>query len=256
MLVAFSVGVVRFALAETLQATSAAPEVTNPIGVPGLGRTDFGGEAPILVVLLGSLAAALVSFVVRFRRSNGVERQQLKWMAYLGTPLLVAGWFVGIWLSELGFRLGELIGALGFAAVPLAAFMAITRSRLYEIDRIFSRTASWAVVTGVLLVVYAVVVTSVTRLLPQTSGTFAVAAATLAAAAAFRPLLARVQQLVDRRFDRERFDGLRAAAVFSDQLRDETDPAVVVSEMTAVVQRTLQPERLILWVPQGVTDER
>jgi hypothetical protein len=256
ILVGCLLGSARLTLAATFQGSGAAPEVRNPIGISRLGRTEFGAEGPILLWLLAAAVATLASFVVRFRRSKAVERQQLKWMAYLGTPVFIVGWFIGITLSELGFEIGDFIGAVTFAAIPLAALMAITRSRLYEIDRILSRTASYAVVTGVLVGVYAVVVTSVTRLLPQTSSAFAVAAATLAAAAAFRPLLARVQQLVDRRFDRERFDGMRAAAAFSDGLRDETDPAVVATEMTAVVQRTLQPERLILWVPGGVTDER
>ena len=257
MLVAFSVGVVRFALAETLQATSAAPEVTNPIGVPGLGRTDFGGEAPILVVLLGSLAAALVSFVVRFRRSNGVERQQLKWMAYLGTPLLVAGWFVGIWLSELGFRLGELIGAARVRCRPARCLHGdhpVTALR----DR--PDRQSHGVVRGRHG-------RPACRLRVRRDVRDAAAPADVRAPSPSRP----------RRWPLRRRSALSSRASSSSWtaastgsgttacgqrrcsptgLRDETDPALVVSEMTAVVQRTLQPERLILWVPQGVTDER
>ncbi len=146
--------------------------------------------------------------------------------------------------------------ALSYCLIPVSICVAVTRYRLYEIDRIISRTASYTLVTGLLLAVYFVIVTSVTRLLPQSSNGFAVAAATLTAAAAFRPLLVRVQKAVDRRFDRERYDGLRAAEAFSATLRDETDPAAVAAEMAAVAQRTLQPGRLLLWIPGDVADER
>ncbi len=241
-------GVARLAFASTLNASEASPEVSNPIGIKSLDRTEYGGEGPILLWMLASAVAALVSFVVRFRRSKDVERQQLKWMAYLGAPIFTAGWFIGITLSEMGYEIGEFIGGVTFAAIPLAALMAITRSRLYEIDRIVSRTVSYAVVTGALLLVYAGVVTSLTRLLPDSSNTLTVATATLAAAAAFRPLLARVQKAVDRRFDRARYDGRRTVDAFAGRLRDEVDANQVSEDLLAVVRDTVQPTGVGLWL--------
>ena len=242
-------GAVRMALAATLKASDLSPEVSNPIGIPGLARTAYGGESLISLWTLTSVFAVVTAFVVRFRRSKGVERQQLKWMALLGVPIFVAGLGIGIFLSELGFHpWGEIAGALGFAAIPFAALMAITRSQLYEIDRIVSRTASYAVVTGALLLVYAGVVTSLTRLLPDSSNTLTVATATLAAAAAFRPLLSRVQKAVDRRFDRARYDGERTVDAFAGRLRDEVDADQVSEDLLSVVRDTVQPAGVGLWL--------
>ncbi|HYO18077.1 MAG TPA: hypothetical protein VES02_05350, partial [Dermatophilaceae bacterium] len=248
ILVGYLLGVARLSLSSTVQGSDAAPEVSNPIGIKSLARTDYGGEGPILLWLLASAIAVLVSFAFRFRRSKEVERQQLKWMAYLGTPVFIAGWFLGLLLSERGFAIGGLIFGVAFTAIPFAALMAITRSRLYEIDRIVSRTASYAIVTGALLLVYAAVVTSLTRLLPDSSNTLTVATATLAAAATFRPLLTRVQKAVDRRFDRARYNGQRTVDAFASRLRDEVDADQVSEDLLTTVRDTVQPAGVGLWL--------
>ncbi len=227
--------------------------VSNPYGSAAWNGRLFGiGGAVITACLvLGVISAAL-----RIRRSVGVERAQMRWFA--SAVALVVALFT-LYLVVPGLeqsRIGEVALFAALSCVPVSCGVAILRYRLYEIDRIISRTASYAVVTGLLLAVYFVIVTSVTTLLPKASNGFVVAAATLAAAAAFRPLLSRVQKSVDRRFDRERYDGLQAAEAFSARLRDETDPAAVAAEMTTVVQRTLQPGRLLLWIPGDVADER
>ena len=123
--------------------------------------------------------------------------------------------------------------------------IAITRYRLYDIDRIISRSASYAVVTGVLVVLYAVLVTAAPRLLPVSSS-FAVAGATLAAAAAFRPLLRRVRTVVDRRFDRAHYDARLTVETFGARLRDQVDPAAVTADLLATVRQTMQPVALAL----------
>jgi uncharacterized membrane protein YbhN (UPF0104 family) len=145
------------------------------------------------------------------------------------------------------------VPALLFASITLPAVgigVALLRYRLYDIDRIISRTTAYAVVTAMLLTTYVLIVTSVTRLLPDAS-TLAVAAATLAAAALARPLLLRVQGIVDRRFNRVGFDADRAVHDFGSSLRTIVDPDVVRTELAAVLVRTLQPNGVRIWLRES-----
>jgi hypothetical protein len=233
-----AVAVGRMALASSVQATRDAPVFANPIGLDALSGVQQADEGPILAFLLISALVALASFIVRFRRSRGVERQQLKWMA-LAAPILVLGWMAG-GVFEAVPALSALSYLVASLAVPLAAGMAISRSRLYDIDRIISRTTSYALVTGAMVVVYVVAVTSASRLFPD-ADSLGVAAATLLAAAVFRPLFTRVQRVVDRRFDREQYNAEQAAEQFAARLRDEVDPEAVTSQLLDVVQQSLQP---------------
>ena len=139
---------------------------------------------------------------------------------------------------------------LAYAAVPAAIAVAVLRYRLYEIDRIISRTLSWATVTGVLLVVFAGLVVGLQALLSGvTQGqTLAVAASTLAAFALFQPVRRRVQRAVDRRFDRARYDSERTAAAFAERLRTEVDLEAVAGDLTGSVERALRPSTLGLWL--------
>ena len=233
--------------------------VANPLS-PFRGTSWVAEELPIAPVLgvvsLLCALAAVMSVVLRTRRARGTERLQMRWFSFAVAVIVAEVLLEIVFQQYAGSPALSFAEAAALSFVPIACGIAILRYRLYEIDRIISRTASYALVTGLLLAVYFVIVTSVTTLLPQSSNGFAVATATLAAAAAFRPLLSRVQRAVDRRFDRERYDGLRAAEAFSARLRDETDPAAVSAELAAVVQRTLQPGRLLLWIPGDVADER
>ncbi len=231
----------RIALASEVQAGNEGLVVRNPIGVAALGLTTGSGESPILLFLLAAGLTALAAFVARFRRSEGVVRQQLKWMI-LAAPALVLGWVLGGLTAEYTdlAAVSNLLYGTALAAVPLAAGVAITRFHLYDIDRILSRTTSYALVTGLLLVVYVSVVWAVPQLLPQAND-LAVAAATLAAAALFRPLLSRVQGVVDRRFDRSRYDADRAVEEFAVRLRDEVDSGEISEDLLSLLDRTVQP---------------
>jgi hypothetical protein len=142
--------------------------------------------------------------------------------------------------------------SLWYSLIPISMGIAILRYRLWEIDRILSRTVAYALVTALVLGVYALTVTTVARLLPSSS-TLAVALATLTAAAAFRPLLARVQGRVDRRFDRARFDGLREVEAFAERLAGAVDPDAVTADLRSVLDRTLAPSRVGVWTAPGRT---
>ena len=228
------------------------------IDVPG-GRYAWLG--PFEGLVFGVLAAFWVSFVVAqvlsWRRSSGERRQQLKWLMTGAAVLAVSQAIIQPVLNfdprlpgpaqlALNFLLG-----LGAAALPVSAAIAILRYRLYDIDRIISRTVSYAIVTGVLVGVYAGLVLLATRVLPV-SGSVAVAGATLAAAALFNPLRQRVQRAVDRRFNRARYDAGQTVAAFAAQVKEATDLDSVRTELAAAVGRALEPVHVSVWIrPRG-----
>jgi hypothetical protein len=226
------------------------PEVDNPLAVPALFGPLDGLVAAALVVL-AALVVAAVSLVLRFRRAQGVERLQLRWLAWGAAVSAVA---LLIALAALGFEQGfDLLDlALGVSAgvLPLATGAAILRYRLYDLydlDRIISRTVAYGLLTVLLGAGYAGVVLGLGRLLGEGSS-LVVAAATLAVAAAFQPLRRRVQQVVDRRFNRRRHDADRVVAAFGARLRDQVDLDGLTSELLAVVTQTMQPTRASLWL--------
>jgi hypothetical protein len=142
------------------------------------------------------------------------------------------------------------VGYAGILAMPIAIGVAITRSRLYEIDRIVSRTIGWAIVTGVLVAIYlAGVFVLQSALSSITQGqTVAIAASTLLAAAAFQPLRRRIQHLVDRRFDRARYDGERTTAVFAERLRDQVDLQTISAHLVTAVDAAVRPAGASVWL--------
>jgi len=218
--------------------------------------TTVGAVGPVastlqlIGVLLSLLVAisAVAAVVVRFRRSSGIERQQFKWVAFAGIAEIVMLWLTtGQFLpTPLDLIAAGLIGPL----VPIVTAIAILRYRLYEIDRIISRTLSWAAVTGVLLVVFTGAVIGLEAALAGiTQGqTLAVAASTLVAFALIQPVRRRIQVAVDRRFDRARYDGERTSAEFFERLRDEVDLAAVTSDLDATVRRALAPGSIGVWL--------
>ena len=224
--------------------------VANPLSPPFMASmTDLENSPAFnvgLVVFVATLLLAVLSVILRFRRASGVERLQLRWFA-LAASLLGVAFVLQVPLKGIPTVYGDLIFSAVMSFVPIACGIAILRYHLYDIGRIVSRTAAYAIVTGLLLATYAVVVTSVSRLLGDTS-TLAVATATLAAAALFRPLLSRVQRMVDRRFNREKVDAQRAVDGFGARLVDGAEPEHVVGELRAVVGRTLQPEASAVWI--------
>jgi hypothetical protein len=219
----------------------------NPLAVPALYRLlVVPGIAAILVVLVSVLVGA-GSLVGRFRRARGVERLQLRWLA------LAAGLAAGLLLVALvaGYlSMDPVVLAcmcLCVALLPLATGAAILRYRLYDLDRIVSRTVAYGLLTVLLGLGYAAVVLGLGRLLGQDSS-LVVAAATLAVAALFQPLRRRVQAAVDRRFNRRRHDAGRVIEAFGARLRDQVDLDALHGELLAVVDQTMQPTRASLWL--------
>ncbi len=224
--------------------------LVNPLGLRGAAPlSEVLAVTGAGMLILGILAGA-VALVLRFRRSRGVERQQMRWVAAGGCCVLLAP--VGALVPGLPELLGGLIGTLGIVGVPVCVGVAVLRYRLYDLGRVVSRTLAYAVVTALLVGVYLGIVTATARLAPGSSS-LAVAASTLAAAALFQPLRRRVQNVVDHRFNRARYDADRTVDDFRRRLRDEVDLDVVRADLLVVAQRTLQPESMTLWLrPQAV----
>jgi hypothetical protein len=187
--------------------------------------------------------------VVRYRRSTGEYRQQLKWLLS-GGAICIAGLLLGLTLGGSQSAVLRAVGGaafLGIVALPIGIGVAILRYRLYEIDRLVSRTLSYAILTGLLIGVYLLFVTLTTRALPLSSPV-GVAASTLAAAALFSPLRRRIQRIVDRRFNRGRYDAESTVAAFTVRLQDAVDLDTVGNELLHVVGRAVEPSRASLWI--------
>jgi hypothetical protein len=220
--------------------------------VPGGAVVQFFGSGLPLLAVVPFWLAFIVRQVIGFRRSAGDARQQYKWFT-AGAALSVVG-VVMLVTAESGnnpSELAQVANAVGFyvtgIAFPLGMGVAILRYRLYDIDRIISRTLAYAIVTGVLVGLYAGLVILATQVLGfQTQ--VAVAASTLSAAALFSPLRRRVQHLVDRRFNRARYDADRTIAAFAARLKDGVDPGSVQADLLAAVQQALEPAHATVWV--------
>jgi hypothetical protein len=192
----------------------------------------------LMIGFVGSFA----SLIVRWRRADATQRAQMKWviLALLLAPLpfILHDW----WLAG-----SDVLMVVILPLVPIAVAVSVLRYRLYEIDRVLSRTVAYLLVTGVLVGGYVGAVAITDRVLGFSSE-FAVAASTLAAAALFRPLVRRVQRSVDRRFNRERYDAARTVDAFAVRLRDEVDADVVRADLLAVAAKAMQPSTMSLWV--------
>ncbi len=205
-----------------------------------LAAAEILGLLLILVIWLSFVAHQVLSW----RRASGERRQQLKWLAS-GAGVTVAVVAVSFGISSTSVA-GELLG-IGLAALPVGIGVGILKYRMYEIDRIISRTLAYAIVTGLLVGVYAGLVLLATGVL-QFHSTVAVAVSTLAAAALFSPLRRRVQHAVDRRFNRARYDADQAVAAFAARLKDAVDLDSVRDDLTGVVRQALEPAHLSVWV--------
>jgi hypothetical protein len=221
-----------------------APLVRSPLAIPALaGPLEATGILASAVIGLASLVSA-GSLVVRFRRASGTERQQLRWLALAVATVVPLGVVVAIAADSALSAWGTGIAVLG---VQLAIYAAIVRYRLYDLDRIVSRTLAWGLLTVLLGGGYAAVILGLGQLLGRDSS-LAVAAATLAAAGVFQPARRRIQAVVDRRFDRRRYDAARTITAFSARLREEVDLDTLTGELLAVVEQTMQPTRVSLWL--------
>jgi hypothetical protein len=227
--------------------------VTNPLGVRGALPFLEVTESVGAILLIASVAGAVISLIVRFRRSKSVERLQLKWLTLTG-PVVVAAILVSVALSsgdasESEVNLSQFIQTQSLSLIPIAAGIAVLRYRLYDVDRVINKTIVYAAVTVVLVVGYVGGVLLARSILPLSNDSPAVVAiSTLAVAALFRPLRLRVQMLVDARFYRARYDAAQAIDSFGDRLRTETDIDSLTSDLLDVVTHTVQPASASLWL--------
>jgi hypothetical protein len=229
--------------------SSDSPTIQNPLAswVPGPVSDAFSGSEGIGgVILLITMGFAVAAPVMRYRRGTVIEREQLRWFAFAAVLLIMYAAASQLVIPDGGGWLNDFALAVILTFFPISCAMAILRYRLFEIDRIISRTVSYVVVTGLVLAVYAGVITATTRLFPDSSS-LAVAAATLIAAALARPLLRRVRERVDRRFDRTRYDQLATVEAFGNDVRNLVDPADLQSRLLSTVGAALQPAKVALW---------
>jgi hypothetical protein len=225
------------------------PTIGNPLAVPFLPGPLLDAAIPVGgAVVLVALMIGAWSLVGRFRRARGIERQQLRWLAWGATLAAVAllAAMAALALEEDFTLLNVALGVCA-ALLPLATGASILRYRLYDLDRIISRTLAYGLLTVLLGGGYAGVVLGLGQLLGQDSS-LVVAGATLAVAAVFQPARRRVQQVVDRRFNRRRYDAAQTIAGFRVRLRDEIDLDTMTAELLAVVDQTMQPTQASLWV--------
>jgi hypothetical protein len=219
----------------------------NPLAVPALARVLAVPALAGAVVVLVSLLVGAGSLVGRFRRARGVERQQLRWLAVaaaLASLLLLVALVAGYLALD-----PVVLASFGLcvALLPLATGAAILRYRLYDLDRIISRTLAYGLLTVLLGGGYALVVLGLGQLLGQRSS-LVVAGATLAVAALFQPARRRIQRAVDRRFNRHRYDAARTIAAFSAGLRQQVDLDTLTGQLLEVVDETMQPTQASLWL--------
>jgi hypothetical protein len=188
---------------------------------------------------------------VRFRRAGQVERQQLKWLVFV-LAVGVVGGLTAAALTKVVPVLGNVLAVLVAIelalGIPLAVGAAILRYRLYDIDRLINRTLVYGLLTGVLGLCYAVGVLGLGQLLGRHRSSVAVAGATLATAALSQPARRRIQQAVDRRFNRRRYDAARTIEAFSVRLRDQIDLDTLTAEVLAVVNQTMEPTTASVWL--------
>ncbi|MFY9930917.1 MAG: hypothetical protein WAK82_23235 [Streptosporangiaceae bacterium] len=238
-------------------ATSAAGITYKYSGIfPHQGWGNSVGRG-IAVLGVAAGVAVVTSVFVRRRGASAERRKQLAWLGYIGllTVLSAAALVVasvaapGAANDWLGTLIWSFLVGIPVAGVPVACAMAILKYRLYEIDRVISRTLAYATLTGLLVGVYAGLVLVATRVLSFHTQV-AVAASTLAAAALFHPLRRRVQQLVDRRFNRTRYDAEQTMAAFAARLKDAVDLDSIQNELASTVDQALEPSHVSVWISQ------
>jgi hypothetical protein len=228
----------------------------NPLAVGGtLGQVAMVVLYASAVVIISTVILAAVSLVLRFRRARGVERQQIKWFAY------AAAWFGAyfVFTGLLGQQLPGLWHSLAYTVtlggLYLGVGIAILRHRLYDIDRVINRTLVYGLLTVLLAVVYAGAVLVLGQLfggVGRDPPSWVVAGATLAVAALFQPARRRIQAIVDRRFNRRKYNAAKTVEAFSARLRDEIDLDALSAELLAVTHQTMQPTTATLWLrPSG-----
>jgi hypothetical protein len=236
--------------------------VPNPLALfdPSL-EAAIPPPTPLFTMMFGIVLAGFVTMFARFRRSTGFERLQYRWLLS-AVGVVVAGTITWVTLTQVlevsdHGLLAVAVVILTYTAVPIAIGVAVLRYRLYEIDRLISRTIGWAVVTALLVGTFAGLVLGLQAVLADVTqgATLAVAASTLVAFALFAPVRSRVQGAVDRRFDRSRYDGERLLAEFGERLRDEVDLVTISRDARATVDAAVRPTSVGLWLRGGSEGE-
>lgn len=234
--------------------------LVNPFGVDWWPVILQPFVDAIALAVLASLLLGVAAVITRYRRGDRIVRLQIRWFvtAVAIVPLSIVGILVEVALRAAGGAgadapnglISVLVSYAAVLALPIAIGIAVTRYRLYEIDRLISRTIGWALVTGVLVALFAGMVVGLQAVLANVTqgGTLAVAASTLIAFALFQPVRRRVQTAVDHRFDRARYDGDRTAAAFAERLREQVDLAGLEADIAGVVDGALRPTSVGLWI--------
>ncbi|MGH3088140.1 MAG: hypothetical protein ACRDSJ_12570, partial [Rubrobacteraceae bacterium] len=233
----------------------------GPIAGFPSSRNPFGLEdaAGIVVFIetvggwagLGCVVAAVASLILRFRRSSGEERLQIKWFAYAATLGVIAILFGDLLASVVGEWFALLVWVIAPLGLPVSAAVAVLKYRLYDIDLIIRKTAIYGALTLSLLAVYFALVAVGTRVLSPIVGEenqISVVASTLAIAALFAPLRRRIQNFIDHRFYRGKYDARKTLEAFSSKLRDETDLDALGTDLVSVVRETVRPSHASLWL--------
>jgi hypothetical protein len=205
----------------------------------------------VAVCWLLSVGSQLLSY----RRSTGDRRQQLKWLMS-GSAIAGAGILIAVFLEGHRSEILQLLGGIALAgtvAIPIAMGVAILKYRLFDIDRVISRTLAYAIVTGLLVGMYSGLVLLATRVVSVTTPV-AVAASTLAAAALFNPLRRRVQRMLDRRFNRSRYDADQMVAAFAARLKDAVDLDSIRDDLASIIQQALEPVHVSVWTSSTSAD--
>jgi len=231
--------------------TSGGKNVPNPNGLSGLaGDVMLALRAASGPLTLAGAATAVVSAVLRFRRSAGAQRAQVKWFVYAAAVAVLSFTFSAVILPH---DVSDLVNSMVVSVVPLSVAVAILRHRLYDIDVVIERTLVYGALSAVLAATYFVSVLAFeTVLRPLTEGSeVAVALSTLAVVALFAPLRTRIQAGVDRRFYRSRYDAVRTLETFSVRLHDEIDLEAIAGELLDAVGETMQPAQASLWLRTG-----
>jgi hypothetical protein len=236
--------------------------VRNPFGVEGAPWAALVWPVVIALLPLCILASAL-SLVLRYRRSRGEQRQQIKWMAFAASLVglvflggIVTSFIPGLEYLERGF---ETVGVLSYAGIPIAVGLAVLRYRLYDIDILINRTLVYVPLTVLLAATYVGGVVGLQALLRTLTGqesTLAIVASTLAIAGLFAPLRRLVQGFVDRRFYRRKYDATKTLAAFNARLREETELEILSGDVVGVVRETVQPTHVSLWLRPDPGNDR
>jgi hypothetical protein len=235
------------AFGETLTGQTLEYQIDNPIGIKGMPPVEEHPLFPLLTAgtLIG-LLGAVAAVVARFRRASGVERQQLKWFLYAAALI---PWFLVV---ERLPTVGDLLFGLILTGLPVAIGIAILRYRLWDIDVIIRRTLVYSILTAALALVYfgSVVLLQafIGRFAGENGSTVVIVISTLAIAALFTPLRRRIQAFIDRRFYRRKYDAERTLMAFAASLRDEIDLEQLNEYLLGVVQETMEPEKVSLWL--------